>query len=66
MKLIIDNKEILANEGETILEAAKRSGVKIPTLCHHPKLSNYGGCRVCVVEVGGYEQADYLLHNACF
>ena len=53
LKLIIDNKEIIANNGETILEAAMRAGVKIPTLCHHPKLSNYGGCRVCVVEVGG-------------
>ncbi len=53
MKVTIDNKEIIANNGETILEAAKRAGINIPTLCHHPKLSNYGGCRVCMVEIKG-------------
>ncbi len=53
MKIRVNNREVEAIEGETILEAAMRAGVKIPTLCHHPKLSNYGGCRVCVVEVGG-------------
>jgi predicted molibdopterin-dependent oxidoreductase YjgC len=53
VKLTIDSKEMIANDGETILEAAKRAGFKIPTLCHHPKLSNYGGCRVCVVEIAG-------------
>ena len=35
----------------TILEAAKKLGVKIPTLCHNDHLHPYGGCRVCLVEV---------------
>jgi iron-only hydrogenase group A len=39
--------------GATVLEAARRIGVRIPTLCHHPDLCVAGVCRVCVVEVEG-------------
>jgi NADH dehydrogenase/NADH:ubiquinone oxidoreductase subunit G len=53
VKLSIDGKEIVVDEGKTILEAAQQNGVQIPTLCHHPALSNMGGCRLCVVEVDG-------------
>lgn len=49
--LTIDGKQVAVNESTTILEAAQRSGIDIPTLCHHPALSNWGGCRLCVVEV---------------
>ena len=45
--------EIAAQEGSvpTILDAAKQSGIAIPTLCHHPALEPYGSCRLCTVEV---------------
>ena len=45
--------EIAAREGSvpTILDAAKQSGIAIPTLCHHPALEPYGSCRLCTVEV---------------
>jgi formate dehydrogenase major subunit len=49
----IDGKEIFVDEGTTILEAAQQHGIHIPTLCHHNALSNYGGCRMCIVEVDG-------------
>ncbi len=49
--LTIDEKEIEAAEGMTILEAANSVGITIPTLCHHEKLDSYGGCRICTVEV---------------
>jgi bidirectional [NiFe] hydrogenase diaphorase subunit len=49
--LQIDGREVEAAEGMTILEAAQRAGISIPTLCHHEKLEPYGGCRVCTVEV---------------
>lgn len=39
--------------GTTILEAARRIGVYIPALCHHPKISSSGACRICLVEIGG-------------
>jgi formate dehydrogenase alpha subunit len=53
LKITIDGIEILCNEGETILKAAKMAGVKIPTLCHDDRLKPYGGCRLCIVEVKG-------------
>ncbi|MEJ5377858.1 MAG: 2Fe-2S iron-sulfur cluster-binding protein [bacterium] len=51
VRLTIDNKEITVAQNMTILEAARENGIRIPTLCHHPALSNWGGCRICVVEV---------------
>jgi len=46
----IDGVEVTAPEGTTVLEAAKKAGVTIPTLCHHEILEPYGGCRLCTVE----------------
>lgn len=47
----IDNQEIKAEEGMTILEAARKVGISIPTFCHHEKLLPYGACRLCIVEI---------------
>jgi bidirectional [NiFe] hydrogenase diaphorase subunit len=44
--------DVSAEEGWTILEAAKFYGLEIPTLCYYEGLSPYGGCRLCVVEIG--------------
>jgi len=49
--LHIDGREVEAEEGMTILGAAQRAGIVIPTLCHHEKLESYGACRICTVEV---------------
>ena len=49
----IDGNEIKVPMGTTVLEAARKVGVRIPTLCHHPDLCVAGVCRVCVVEVEG-------------
>lgn len=49
--LQIDGREVKAMEGESILEAATKAGISIPTLCHHKQLESYGGCRICTVEV---------------
>jgi len=46
----IDGREVDAEEGMTILEAAQKVGIAIPTLCHHEKLEPYGACRICTVE----------------
>ncbi len=53
IKVVIDDTEVIAKEGVTILEAADRNGIHIPTLCHRPDLTAAGLCRVCVVEVEG-------------
>jgi NADH dehydrogenase/NADH:ubiquinone oxidoreductase subunit G len=51
--LTINDKEITVPENTTILDAAMMHGIKIPHLCKHPKLSSFGGCRLCVVEIKG-------------
>jgi NADH-quinone oxidoreductase subunit G len=51
--LTINNEQIKANEGETLLEAAARASVTVPHLCHMEGLEDYGGCGLCVVEVDG-------------
>lgn len=53
IKLTIDGNEIEVKEGTTVLEAAKEAGLYVPTLCHHPQLTPYGGCRLCMVDVEG-------------
>jgi ferredoxin len=49
--LVIDDKEVKAKKGTTILQAARSVGIEIPTLCYHEKLSPYGACRLCIVEI---------------
>ncbi len=53
VKLFIDGKEVEIDKNATILDAAKKIGIYIPTLCYHPDLSPTGACGVCVVEVEG-------------
>ena len=53
INLTIDGKTIEVQEGTTVLEAAEAAGVYVPTLCHHPQLTPYGGCRLCMVDVEG-------------
>ncbi|MGK7904433.1 MAG: bidirectional hydrogenase complex protein HoxU [Hormoscilla sp.] len=51
--LTIDDKQISAREGETILEAARDAGIHIPVLCHLQGVMDVGACRICLVEVEG-------------
>ncbi len=53
VELTINNIKVKAEEGMTILDAAKSVGIKIPTLCHMKDLFPTGACRLCVVEVDG-------------
>ncbi len=48
--IILNEKEVEAHKGETILEVAKRNQIGIPTLCFHTALEAHGGCRLCLVE----------------
>ncbi|MGE0079095.1 MAG: [FeFe] hydrogenase, group A [Bacteroidales bacterium] len=51
----VNNRQIQARKGETILTALNRNGIKVPTLCNMKDLSPTGACRLCVVEVEGKE-----------
>jgi formate dehydrogenase alpha subunit len=49
--LTINGQTVEASSGDTILQAAQRAGIPIPTLCYHPALPPEESCRVCVVEL---------------
>jgi bidirectional [NiFe] hydrogenase diaphorase subunit len=51
--LTIDGKLVSAREDDTLLDAAREAGIRIPTLCHLEGLSEAGACRLCLVEVAG-------------
>ncbi|HAR63800.1 MAG: ferredoxin [Candidatus Margulisiibacteriota bacterium] len=53
VKLKMDGIDIEVPAGTTLMEAAKKIGVKVPSLCYHPYLSIEGACRVCIVEIKG-------------
>jgi predicted molibdopterin-dependent oxidoreductase YjgC len=53
IKFSINGERLEVPEGTTVLRAAEKIGITIPTLCDHPDLTPYGGCRLCVVEVEG-------------
>lgn len=47
----IDDKTIMAYEGDNLLNVARKNGIEIPGLCFHPRLSPTGACRLCVVKI---------------
>ena len=51
--LTIDGRQAQVPEGATVLDAARSIDLYIPTLCDHPRLEPYGGCRMCIVEIDG-------------
>ena len=55
--LTIDGKKCTGTAGQTILEIAHANGIAIPTLCYMKNLSPWGGCRMCIVEIGGSPKA---------
>jgi bidirectional [NiFe] hydrogenase diaphorase subunit len=54
--LTIDGKQITAEKGATVLQAATEAGIKIPTLCHLEGVYDVGACRLCIVEVAGTQK----------
>ncbi len=50
----VNGKTIQAQDGDTILTALQREGIRIPTLCHMKGLLPSGACRICVVDVEGF------------
>lgn len=53
VNLTIDGKNITAQEGSTILEAARAANIEIPTLCYLKDINEIAACRICCVEVEG-------------
>ena len=53
VNLTIDNQKVTVPKGTTILNAAKKAGIDIPTLCFLKDINEVGDCRMCIVEVEG-------------
>lgn len=53
IQLTINDQEVTAQAGESILEIARANGIDIPTLCHQEGLPATGACRMCLVEIEG-------------
>jgi NADP-reducing hydrogenase subunit HndD len=53
VKVKINGIEVEVPAGSTILEAAYKAGIDIPTLCYLKDINEIGACRICVVEVKG-------------
>lgn len=53
IQLTINGRNISVPAGTSLLDAARQNEIEIPTLCHHPAISNFGGCRLCIVDVRG-------------
>jgi len=47
----IDESKVRVKKDATILDAAKKAGIWIPTLCYHPSVSSDASCRICMVEL---------------
>jgi predicted molibdopterin-dependent oxidoreductase YjgC len=51
--LKIDGQKVTVRKLSTVLDAVRKLDIPIPTLCHHPELSPFGGCRLCLIEIKG-------------
>lgn len=63
LKIHIDDREIEASAEMTVLQAAERAGISIPTLCHHRDFIPSGSCRICVVELEGSSRLIGACHT---
>ena len=53
IKAKINGISVEVEKGTTILEAARKAQIKIPTLCKHPDLPPSAGCGICIVKIKG-------------
>ncbi|KJU87430.1 NADH-quinone oxidoreductase subunit G, partial [Candidatus Magnetobacterium bavaricum] len=56
IEFIIDDQKITVEKDTTILKAALDNNIYIPHLCWDKRLTPFGGCRMCLVEVEGHSR----------
>lgn len=56
IRVSIDGNEISGRAGQSVLDLALSHGIEIPNLCHDPRLTPTGSCRLCLVDVEGQKQ----------
>ena len=62
IKLTIDGIPVEIERGKTILEAAEKAGIRVPSLCNDRRLIPFGACRLCMVQEKGKKE----LLPSCF
>ena len=63
VSVIIDGQMVQIEQEAPIIDAAKKAGIFIPTLCYHEALKPYGSCRLCMIEV--VQDGQRRLVTAC-
>jgi bidirectional [NiFe] hydrogenase diaphorase subunit len=58
--LTINGREVQVKDGRNLLEVLLEMGIDIPTLCYHPAVTSYGGCRLCIVEIKRRERTQIV------
>lgn len=51
LTLTVNGMSVRGRKGQTVLDVCRDNSIKVPTLCYHPKMPPYGGCRLCIVEI---------------
>ncbi len=54
--LTINRRTVVADERQSLLDVARAHDIEIPALCYHPDLSTVGSCRLCMVDVEGWDR----------
>src|SRR5574344_1381342 len=62
--LFIDGKEVEFTDEPNLLEVIRKAGMNIPTFCYRPDLTQFGACRMCVVEVE-YPNGRKMINSSC-
>jgi NADH dehydrogenase/NADH:ubiquinone oxidoreductase subunit G len=65
-KLTINGRKITAEEGTTILYAARENNIYIPTLCQNEAVAPYGACRLCLVEITTAKGRERLVTSCIY
>ena len=65
VNITIDKTALQVPENTTILDAAAQIGIKIPTLCYLKGINEIGACRVCMVEIEGYDHLQAACDTLC-
>ena len=65
VNITLEGMSIRVEKENTILQAARQYGIHIPTVCYMENLSPYGGCRICVVEIGNGKAGKPFLDASC-
>ena len=66
VNITINGRQIKTEEGKTILDAARKNNIPIPTLCENEAVAPYGACRLCLVEIKTAKGRERLVTSCIY